>query len=152
MPMIPQAMFTMLACARIGATHSLIFGGFASKELSIRIEHAKPKIVVSASFGMEPGRRVEYIPLLEKAMELCKHKPQKVLIYNRPNMESVSMTAGQCLYWDEEMAAACPHDCVPVSSDHPLYILYTSGTTGLPKVRHVEAISIGYALLKCAVV
>ncbi|KAK6488290.1 acyl-CoA synthetase short-chain family member 3 [Huso huso] len=133
MPMIPQAMFTMLACARIGATHSLIFGGFASKELSIRIEHAKPKIVVSASFGIEPGRRVEYIPLLEKAMELCKHKPQKVLIYNRPNMESVSMTAGQCLYWDEEMAAACPHDCVPVSSDHPLYILYTSGTTGLPK-------------------
>ncbi|XP_041110241.1 acyl-CoA synthetase short-chain family member 3, mitochondrial-like isoform X4 [Polyodon spathula] len=133
MPMIPQAMFTMLACARIGATHSLIFGGFASKELSIRIEHAKPKIVVSASFGIEPGRRVEYIPLLEKAMELSKHKPQKVLIYNRPNMESVSMTAGQCLYWDEEMAAACPHDCVPVSSDHPLYILYTSGTTGLPK-------------------
>ncbi|MBN3279345.1 ACSS3 synthetase, partial [Polyodon spathula] len=133
MPMIPQATFTMLACARIGATHSLIFGGFASKELSIRIEHAKPKIVVSASFGIEPGRRVEYIPLLEKAMELCKHKPQKVLIYNRPNMESVSMTAGQCLYWDEEMAAACPHGCVPVSSDHPLYILYTSGTTGLPK-------------------
>uniref|UniRef100_A0A8B9KXZ5 Acyl-CoA synthetase short-chain family member 3, mitochondrial n=1 Tax=Astyanax mexicanus TaxID=7994 RepID=A0A8B9KXZ5_ASTMX len=86
MPMVPQAMFTMLACARIGAPHSLIFGGFASKELSVRIDHAKPKLLVTASFGVEPGRRVEYIPLVEKALELSSHKPHKVLIYNRPGM------------------------------------------------------------------
>ncbi|XP_060047488.1 acyl-CoA synthetase short-chain family member 3, mitochondrial isoform X4 [Erinaceus europaeus] len=86
MPMIPQAMYTMLACARIGAIHSLIFGGFASKELSSRIDHAKPKLVVTASFGIEPGRRVEYIPLLEEALRIGQHAPDKVLIYNRPNM------------------------------------------------------------------
>uniref|UniRef100_A0A8C7PGS1 Acyl-CoA synthetase short-chain family member 3, mitochondrial n=1 Tax=Oncorhynchus mykiss TaxID=8022 RepID=A0A8C7PGS1_ONCMY len=86
MPMVPQAMFTMLACARIGAPHSLIFGGFASKELSVRIDHAKPKMIVTASFGIEPGRRVEYIPLVEKALELSSHSPSKVLIYNRPGM------------------------------------------------------------------
>uniref|UniRef100_A0A9L0SWA0 Acyl-CoA synthetase short-chain family member 3, mitochondrial n=1 Tax=Equus caballus TaxID=9796 RepID=A0A9L0SWA0_HORSE len=86
MPMIPQAMYTMLACARIGAIHSLIFGGFASKELSSRIDHAKPKLVVTASFGIEPGRRVEYIPLIEEALRIGQHKPDKILIYNRPNM------------------------------------------------------------------
>ncbi|MCJ8742922.1 hypothetical protein PDJAM_G00087890 [Pangasius djambal] len=91
MPMVPQAMFTMLACARIGAPHSLIFGGFASKELSIRIDHAKPKLLVTASFGIEPGRRVDYIPLVEKALELSSHKPHKVLIYNRPGMVRSSL-------------------------------------------------------------
>ncbi|KAG9333725.1 hypothetical protein JZ751_010622, partial [Albula glossodonta] len=94
MPMIPQAMFTMLACARIGATHSLIFGGFASKELSVRIDHAKPKLVVTASYGIEPGRRVHYIPLVEKALELCTHKPHKVLIYNRNNEGIVRDSGG----------------------------------------------------------
>nr|XP_023694411.1 acyl-CoA synthetase short-chain family member 3, mitochondrial [Paramormyrops kingsleyae] len=133
MPMIPQAMFTMLACARIGAPHSLIFGGFASKELSVRIDHAKPKIIVTASFGIEPGRRVEYIPLVEQALEISAHKPHKVLIYNRPDMETVSLHPDLSLDWEEEMAAAPPHDCVPVPACHPLYILYTSGTTGLPK-------------------
>ncbi|XP_048866023.1 acyl-CoA synthetase short-chain family member 3, mitochondrial [Brienomyrus brachyistius] len=133
MPMIPQAMFTMLACARIGATHSLIFGGFASKELSVRIDHAKPKIIVTASFGIEPGRRVEYIPLVEQALEISAHKPHKVLIYNRPDMETVSLHPDLSLEWEEEMAAASLHDCVPVPACHPLYILYTSGTTGLPK-------------------
>uniref|UniRef100_A0A8D0XSW5 Acyl-CoA synthetase short-chain family member 3, mitochondrial n=1 Tax=Sus scrofa TaxID=9823 RepID=A0A8D0XSW5_PIG len=134
MPMIPQAMYTMLACARIGAIHSLIFGGFASKELSSRIDHAKPKVVVTASFGIEPGRKVEYMPILEEAMRIGQHKPDKVLIYNRPNMETVPLASGRDLDWDEEMAKAQSQDCVPVLSEHPLYILYTSGTTGLPKV------------------
>ncbi|KAI7791640.1 acyl-CoA synthetase short-chain family member 3, mitochondrial [Triplophysa rosa] len=133
MPMVPQAMFTMLACARIGATHSLIFGGFASKELSVRIDHAKPKLLVTASFGIEPGRKVEYIPLVDKALELSSHKPHKVLIYNRPGMEKVSMHPDLSLDWEEEMATARPHDCVSVPAHHPLYVLYTSGTTGTPK-------------------
>ncbi|XP_061920691.1 acyl-CoA synthetase short-chain family member 3, mitochondrial isoform X1 [Entelurus aequoreus] len=133
MPMVPQAMFAMLACARIGAPHSLIFGGFASKELSVRINHAKPKMIITASFGIEPGRRVAYVPLVEKALELSAYRPSKVLIYCRDNMERVSMSGDLALDWDVEMAAARPHDCVPVASNHPLYILYTSGTTGTPK-------------------
>ncbi|XP_008274707.1 acyl-CoA synthetase short-chain family member 3, mitochondrial [Stegastes partitus] len=145
MPMVPQAMFTMLACARIGAPHSLIFGGFASKELSVRIDHAKPKLIVTASFGIEPGRRVEYIPLVKKALELSSHKPSKVLIYNRPNMEKVSLSPELSLDWDEEMATARPHDCVPLPSNHPLYVLYTSGTTGTPK--GVVRDTAGYAVM-----
>ncbi|XP_061768008.1 acyl-CoA synthetase short-chain family member 3, mitochondrial [Nerophis ophidion] len=133
MPMVPQAMFAMLACARIGAPHSLIFGGFASKELSVRINHAKPKMIITASFGIEPGRRVAYVPLVEKALELSSYRPSKVLIYCRDNMERVSMSGDLALDWDVEMAVARPHDCVPVASNHPLYILYTSGTTGTPK-------------------
>nr|XP_025038112.1 acyl-CoA synthetase short-chain family member 3, mitochondrial isoform X2 [Pelodiscus sinensis] len=133
MPMIPQTMYTMLACARIGAIHSLIFGGFASKELSSRIDHAKPKLIVTATFGIEPGRKVEYIPLLERALEMIQHRPEKVLIYSRLHLGTVPRVPGRDLDWDEEIAKATPHDCVAVHSDHPLYILYTSGTTGLPK-------------------
>uniref|UniRef100_S4RNS9 Acyl-CoA synthetase short-chain family member 3, mitochondrial n=1 Tax=Petromyzon marinus TaxID=7757 RepID=S4RNS9_PETMA len=133
MPMIPQAMFAMLACARIGAIHSLIFGGFASKELAVRINHAKVSMVLSASFGIEPGRQVAYKPLLEAALDIATHKPEKVLVYSRPGMARASLIPGRDMCWQEEVSAAKPHDCVPVSSDHPLYILYTSGTTGAPK-------------------
>uniref|UniRef100_A0A8C8SGL9 Acyl-CoA synthetase short-chain family member 3, mitochondrial n=1 Tax=Pelusios castaneus TaxID=367368 RepID=A0A8C8SGL9_9SAUR len=133
MPMIPQTIYTMLACARIGAIHSLIFGGFASKELSSRIDHAKPKLVVTATFGIEPGRKVEYIPLLERALEMIQYRPKKVLICSRPHLGTVPLVSGRDLDWDEELAKAKPHDCIAVQSDHPLYILYTSGTTGLPK-------------------
>ncbi|GAA6087624.1 acyl-CoA synthetase short-chain family member 3, mitochondrial, partial [Tachysurus ichikawai] len=133
MPMVPQAMYTMLACARIGAPHSLIFGGFASKELSVRIDHAKPKLLVTASFGIEPGRRVDYVPLVEKALEMSSHKPHKVLIYSRPGMDKVHTHPELSLDWDEEMSSAHPHDCVSVPACHPLYVLYTSGTTGTPK-------------------
>ncbi|XP_069629417.1 acyl-CoA synthetase short-chain family member 3, mitochondrial isoform X3 [Haliaeetus albicilla] len=133
MPMIPQTVYCMLACARIGAIHSLIFGGFASKELSVRIDHAKPKLIVTASFGVEPKRKVEYISLLDGALARAQSKPDKVLIYKRPNLGHVPLAPGRDLDWEEELAKAQCYKCVSVPSDHPLYILYTSGTTGLPK-------------------
>jgi propionyl-CoA synthetase len=132
MPMVPEAVVAMLACARIGAIHSVVFGGFASHELATRIDDAAPKVVVSASCGIEPGRTVSYKPLLDKAIELAKHKPDKCLILQRP-MERAEMRQGRDVDWHEAMAAARPAECVPVAATDPLYILYTSGTTGQPK-------------------
>ena len=132
MPMIPQAAVAMLACARLGAVHSVVFGGFAANELAVRINDAKPKVIVSASCGIEVSRIIPYKPLLDEAIQFAKHKPEKCIILQRP-MKPAEMIAGRDLDWEEEMQAAKPHDCVPVEATAPLYILYTSGTTGQPK-------------------
>ncbi len=132
MPMVPEAAFTMLACARLGAVHSVVFGGFAAAELSTRIADATPKVIVSASCGLEPGRVVKYKPLLDTAIALSPHKPEACLILQRPQAEA-PMTAGRDLDFRAAVDAAEPHGCVPVLATDPLYILYTSGTTGRPK-------------------
>ena len=132
MPMVPEALIAMLACARIGAIHSVVFGGFASNELAVRIDDAKPVVVVSASCGVEPSRVVAYKPLLDGAIELAQHKPAACIILQRP-MQEAAMTAGRDLDWGQAMATAEPVDCVPMNANDPLYVLYTSGTTGLPK-------------------
>ncbi len=132
MPMIPEAAIAMLGCARIGAIHSVVFGGFAAKELATRINDAKPKVIVSASCGIEVQRVIKYKPLLDKAIELSDYKPEKCILYQRP-MEKASMIDGRDVDWNEAVAAAKPADCVPVAATDPLYILYTSGTTGQPK-------------------
>lgn len=132
MPMIPQAVMGMLACARIGAVHSVVFGGFAAKELATRIEDAKPKMVLSASCGIEVSRVIEYKPLLDEAIELSSHKPEKTLIFARPQAEA-AMVEGRDLDWVSACETAAPAACVSVAATDPLYILYTSGTTGVPK-------------------
>ena len=132
MPMVPEAAIAMLACARLGAIHSVVFGGFAAAELATRIEDAKPKVIISASCGLEPGRIVHYKPLLDAAIDLSPHKPDACLILQR-EQAPCDLTAGRDHDLLEAEAAAAPHDCVPVKATDPLYILYTSGTTGRPK-------------------
>lgn len=132
MPMIPEAAIAMLACARLGAIHSVVFGGFASNELAVRIDDAKPKVIMSATCGIEVNRVIEYMPLLNEAIEIAKHKPAACMIIKRPECEG-TITAVKHVDWEDASQAAAPADCVSVEATHPLYILYTSGTTGQPK-------------------
>jgi propionyl-CoA synthetase len=132
MPMIPEAVISMLACARLGAVHSVVFGGFAPHELALRIDDAKPDVIISASGAVEVKKLIEYKPMLDRAIELSNHKPSKCIILQRP-MVKAEMIPGRDLDWDKLIAQADPVLCVPVKSTDPLYILYTSGTTGKPK-------------------
>ncbi|KAA0875412.1 propionyl-CoA synthetase [Nitrincola tapanii] len=132
MPMIPEALVAMLAVARLGAIHSVVFGGFAPHELAVRIEDAEPKVVVSASCGVEVKKVIEYKPMLDEALRLSAHKPSACIVLQRPQAEA-ALIAGQDLDWQEAMRNAEPADCVAVKGTDPLYVLYTSGTTGKPK-------------------
>ncbi|MBE0484520.1 MAG: propionyl-CoA synthetase [Marinobacter sp.] len=132
MPMIPQAAIAMLACARLGAVHSVVFGGFAAHELAVRIEDAQPKALITASCGIEVTKVIEYKPLVDKAIELSSHKPDLCVVYQRPQT-TATLKDGRDFDWEEICASAEPADPVPVKSTDPLYVLYTSGTTGKPK-------------------
>ncbi|WP_054302388.1 propionate-CoA ligase PrpE [Gemmobacter sp. LW-1] len=132
MPMIPEALEAMLACARLGAIHSVVFGGFAANELAVRIDDCKPRAIIAASCGIEPNRIVHYKPLLDGAIELATHKPDFCVIFQR-EQEVAKLVEGRDVAWHTFQFGVEPAECVPVEGDHPAYILYTSGTTGQPK-------------------
>jgi len=132
MPMVPEAVMAMLACARIGAVHSVVFGGFAPNELAKRIDDAKPVLILSASCGIEVTRVVPYKPLLDQAIDIAAHKPTRCVILQRPQAPA-TLVPGRDVDWNDAMTGAAPAACVPVEATDPLYILYTSGTTGIPK-------------------
>lgn len=132
LPMIPEAAIAMLACARLGAVHSVVFGGFAPHELAVRIDDVRPKVVVSASCGIEPARVVEYKPMLDAAISMVKHPPQHCVVVQRDRLRC-DLIEGRDLDWADVMATATPVEAVPVAATDPLYVLYTSGTTGKPK-------------------
>lgn len=133
MPMVAEAVVAMLAVTRLGAIHSLVFGGFAAPELATRISHLQPRLVLAASCGVEPSRHVEYKPILDQAIELASHKPQHCVLLQREDLPQATLAPGRDHDWQELVATSSPHDAVPVPSDHPCYVLYTSGTTGQPK-------------------
>ncbi|MFT4088264.1 MAG: AMP-binding protein, partial [Gordonia sp. (in: high G+C Gram-positive bacteria)] len=133
LPMIPEAAIAMLACARIGAVHSVVFGGFAAPELAARIDDAEPVALITASGGIEPGRTVEYLPMVAAALDLVQHRPATVIVKDRPQVPGRAAGHDGWLDWDDVVAAASPASPVEVAATDPLYILYTSGTTGKPK-------------------
>ncbi len=133
MPMVPQAVIAMLACARLGAVHSVVFGGFAPHELAIRIDDAQPKVVVTASCGVELDRILPYKPMVDAAIDQAEHKPECVIVHQRTHFKASEMLTGRDIDWQTAMSDAAPVECTPVKATDPLYILYTSGTTGKPK-------------------
>lgn len=133
MPLIPEAIIAMLATARLGAVHSVVFGGFAASELCARIEHAKPKIVIAANCGIEPGKIIPYLDILHQAINMSTWKPTCNVIFQRQQIMQSILDPKTDIAWTSVQAMGEPNDCVPVEANDPLYILYTSGTTDKPK-------------------